>query len=125
MFTVFMNVEEATELGIFIIRRCIEHVEGCDGPISVLTWKIGQTGWAPCHPDEVSAIESRLGNKGLLRRNLLEFWLSLTPQLSRIAPQYKDDSRGGFISFVRALATNLSRQFLESQNGRSNHMTQS
>lgn len=103
MCNLFMNVDEAIELGVFITQRCIEHVDHCDGPVSVLSWKIGQTGWAPCHPDEVEQIQKRLGNKSQLRRNLYEFWLSLTPQLSRIAPQYKDNSRGGFISFIRAV----------------------
>jgi len=105
MANLFMNVDEATELGVFVIQRCIEHVDHCDGPISVLTWKVGQSGWAPCHPDQVADIQKKLGSKSQLRRNLYEFWLSLTPQLSRTTTQYKDEGRGGFVSFVREVAT--------------------
>jgi hypothetical protein len=97
-----MNVDEAAELGIFIVRRCIENVDGCDGPISVLTWKIGQTGWAPCHPDEVNKIEERF-EKQKLRDNLLDFWIAQTPHLVRHNPLYRKLSQGGFVNFCRAV----------------------
>jgi hypothetical protein len=103
MYTLFMNVDEAAELGTFIVSRCNEHVEYCGGPISVLTWKIGQTGWAPYHPDEVLKIEARFG-KEKLRESVLDFWVALTPHLQRMSPLYKGLSRGGFVKFIRSVA---------------------
>jgi 20S proteasome alpha/beta subunit len=103
--TVFMNVDEAVELGVFITGLCIEHVDGCDGPISVLSWKIGQKSWFGFHPNQVSAIEKNFGSKTLLRRNLVEFWQSLTPHLSRTVPQYVDESKGGSVSLIHSMLT--------------------
>lgn len=105
MCGVLMQVEEAAELGTFIVGRCIEHVSDCEGPISVLTWKVGQDEWAPYTPERVGQIEKGFGENSRLRRNLMEFWQSLTPHLSRIAPQYVDINRGGRVGFIRAMPT--------------------
>jgi hypothetical protein len=105
MYTVFANVEEAAELGIYTIMRCNEYVDGCGGPISVLAYKVGTTAWIPYGPNEVTAIESRFG-KDKLRENLLDFWLTQTPNIQRlVAPIYRPLRTGGFVNYIRAVAT--------------------
>jgi 20S proteasome alpha/beta subunit len=101
--TVFVGVDEAIELGIFVTRRCIEHVDGCDGPISVLSWKVKQDCWTVHHPNQIQEIEDRFGSKTLLRRNLVEFWHSLTPHVLRTAPKFSDASKGGSVNSYMAL----------------------
>jgi hypothetical protein len=102
MYTLFMNVEEAAELAVFIVLQCINHIDGCELPISLLSWKIGQTGWAPYHPDEVQKIMDRFDTQDL-RKNLLDYWRAQTPHLTR--PHTYDELRqGGFVTFTRALA---------------------
>jgi hypothetical protein len=82
MYALFMSVEEAAELAVFVVRQCVNHVEGCDFPISLLSWKVGQTGWAPYHPTEVQKIIDRFDDKKL-RVNLLDYWRTQTPHLTR------------------------------------------
>jgi len=104
MYTVFANVDEAAELGIYAIMRCCEYVDGCGGPISVLTYKIENPGWRPYLPEDVTAIEAKFG-KDKLRDNLLDFWIAQTPQVQRLQPLYRHLRTGGFINYVRAAAT--------------------
>ncbi len=101
MYALFMNVEEAAELAVFIVRQCINHVEGCELPISLLSWKMGQTGWAPYHPTEVQKIIDGFDDKKL-RKNLLDYWRAETPHLTR-PHTYDDLQQGGFVKFRRAL----------------------
>ena len=42
MYRLFMTVEEAEELAVFIALKCTEHIDGCEPPISLLSWKVGQ-----------------------------------------------------------------------------------
>jgi hypothetical protein len=102
MYTLFMDVEEAAELAVFIMSQCIDHVEGCEFPISLLSWKIGQTGWAPCHPTEVQKIINRFDDKSL-RKNILDYWRTQTTHLTRLHA-YDELQQGGFVKFSRALA---------------------
>jgi hypothetical protein len=107
MYTLFMNVEEAAELAVFIVLQCIEHIEGCELPISLLSWKFGQTGWAPYHPKEIQKIIGRFDAKSL-RKDLLDYWRKQTPHLSRSAT-YDELQQGGFVKFRRAVATKPKR----------------
>jgi hypothetical protein len=103
MYGLFMTVEEAAELAVFIVLQCIQYMEGCELPISLLSWKIGQTGWAPYHPTEVQKIIDRSPIKGL-RKSLLDYWKNSTPHLNpgrNIA--YDELQQGGFVQFRRAL----------------------
>lgn len=102
MYTLFMGVEEAAELAVFIVLQCCKHVEGCDVPISLLSWKIGQKGWAPYPPSEVQKIVERFTNQ-TLRENLLKYWREQTPHLERTT-LYDSLQQGGFVQFRRALA---------------------
>jgi 20S proteasome alpha/beta subunit len=103
MYGLFMTVEEAAELAVFIVLQCIEHVAGCELPISLLTWKIGQTGWTPHHPTKVQEIIGRSPIKGL-RKNLLDYWRNKTPHLnSGRNVAYDELQQGGFVLFRRAL----------------------
>ena len=101
MYALFMNVDEAAELAVFIALQCIEHIEGCELPISLLSWKIGQRGWAPYHPDEVKKIIDRFDAKSL-RKDLLDYWRAQTPHLTRLH-KYDELQQGGFVKFRRAL----------------------
>jgi hypothetical protein len=101
MYTLFMTVDEASELAVFIVLQCIDHIEGCELPISLLSWKVGQTGWAPYHPTQVQTIIDRFDSKRL-RKKLLDYWRELTPHITR--PHAFDElQQGGFVKFRRAL----------------------
>jgi len=102
MYALFMNVEEAAELAVFIVRECISHVEGCEFPISFLSWRVGQTAWGLYHPSEVQKIIDRFDDKKL-RVNLLDYWRTQTPHLTRVH-KYDELQQGGFVKFRRALA---------------------
>jgi hypothetical protein len=102
MFSLFMKVDEAAELAIFIALQCIKYVDGCDLPISLLSWKVGQMGWAPYHPMEVQKIIDRFHDESL-RKNLLNYWREQTPHLTRVHT-FDQLDQGGFIKFKRALA---------------------
>jgi hypothetical protein len=109
MYGLFMTVEEAAELAVFIVLQCIEYIEGCELPISLLSWKIGQTGWAPYHPTEVQKIIDRSPVKGL-RKSLLDYWRSGTPHLNSDRKIAHDQlQQGGFVQFRRAMPTKPKR----------------
>ena len=82
MYGLFMNVDEAAQLAVFMVKECIEHVDGCEGPISLLHWKVGTLGWSPCHPGEVQKILDQFKNDKL-RESLMNYWKQLTPQIAR------------------------------------------
>lgn len=102
IYGLFMSVEEAAEFAAFVVLQCAKHVEGCDVPISLLSWKVGQAGWCPYQPDEVKKITARFQDDKL-RKSLLEFWRSATPHLTRTV-SYDDLRQGGFVKFRRAVA---------------------
>lgn len=101
MYTLFMNVDEAAELAAFIALQCIEHLDGCELPISLLSWKVGQTGWAPYHPDIVKSMVDQFDSKRL-RKKMLDYWREQTPHIVR-THTYDDLQQGGFVKLRRAL----------------------
>jgi len=103
MYTLFMNVEEAAKLAVYVVQQCINHVEGCEGPISLLHFKVGQPSWCPHHPNEVQKILDQFKDDKL-RTNLLNYWKGLTPEITRTI-QYDDLQQGGFVRWSRAAAT--------------------
>jgi hypothetical protein len=119
MYGLFMNVDEASELAVFIIHQCTQYIDACDLPISLRTWKIGQTGWSPCNPIEMQKIIERLPLKRL-RENMLNFWLQNTPQFdsTRPNPPYNQLQQGGFVQFTRALGLKPFRTSPKSQTKR-------
>jgi hypothetical protein len=107
MYTLFMTVQEAEDLAVFIVSQCIAHTDGCDYPISLLSYKVGQTGWGIAHPDQIQTLLSRFqGNE--LRKTLLDYWRGKTPHIQRNV-KYDDLQQGGFVRFRRALATKPKR----------------
>ncbi|MFZ3245040.1 MAG: hypothetical protein WA185_08190, partial [Candidatus Acidiferrales bacterium] len=42
-----ISVAEALHLGVFVIARAKEHVDGCGGPTRAWCWTIGDTQWRP------------------------------------------------------------------------------
>lgn len=111
MFRLFMTVDEAAELAVFSVLQCTEQVDGCGLPISLLSWKIGQKGWAPYHPTQVHKIVDKF-NDNSLRENLLDYWKKQTPHISRTIV-YDELQQGGFVQFRRALATKPMRSTSE------------
>jgi hypothetical protein len=101
MYTLPMNVDEAAELAIFIALQCIAHIDGCELPISLLSWKIGQTGWAPYPQSVVQTIVDQVDAQRL-RKKHLDFWRDQTPHLTR-THIYDELSQGGFVKFRRAV----------------------
>jgi 20S proteasome alpha/beta subunit len=102
VYTPFMTVDEAVELGVFVVKRCKEHVVECDGPTSVIAWKLGQKEWSCYPPSRVSEIESRFDKKQLCE-NLLNFWVAQTPHLTRLITPTPSLREGGSVQFRRAL----------------------
>ena len=97
-----MSVDEAVELGIFIVKRCKEHVVDCDGPTSVVTWRLGQSAWMPLPPASVLETETKF-NKKKLRDNLLSFWFAETPHISRPLGISHDAREGGLVKLRHAV----------------------
>jgi 20S proteasome alpha/beta subunit len=116
MYNLFMGVDEASELGVFIVHQCTQYIEACDLPISLLSWKIGQTGWSPSHPTDVQKLVERLPLKKV-RESMLTFWTQNTPHFDsvRLNPVYKDLQQGGFVQFTRALGLKPYRANAKSQ----------
>jgi hypothetical protein len=100
-----ITVKEAVELGVYVIKRCDETVDGCDGPISVLSYELSNTPqWNPYSPEDVAAIAARFP-KQKLRNNLLKFWTDSTPHIERKFTPFKKLPEGGSVSWVRAAPT--------------------
>ena len=107
MYTQVMSVDEAAELAVFIVLQCINHVDGCELPISLLTWKVGLKTWGFNPQEDVQKIIQKV-NAVDLRENLLAYWREKTPHLTR---RLKHDRlpEGGSVKFIRAIATKPKR----------------
>lgn len=116
LYTLFMSVEEAAELAVFIVSQCIEHTDGCDYPISLLEYKVGDRAWRIGDQDEIRAVLDRFkGNE--LRKTLLEYWRGKTPHIQRTV-KYDDLRHGGFVRYLRAAALKPKRSASRKSKGR-------
>jgi hypothetical protein len=68
-----MSVEEIEELGVFVVSQAIEHVEGCEGPIQVMTYRVGEWQWRPVKRDEIDRVVAT-HTHGELRDTLQKYW---------------------------------------------------
>jgi len=68
-----MFMEEAIRLGIFAIARTKDYVEGCDGPIQVVTHERGGAFWSWSARAEVDGIEA-LYRKEDLQKAINDYW---------------------------------------------------
>ena len=102
IYTDFMTLEETVHLAIYIVSQCIAHVAGCDGPISVVEWKMGRPEWRPYAPQQVKAIQNSFDTEKL-RNALIDFWRSQTPGFIRNVPQYVSLPKGGSVKFLSAV----------------------
>jgi hypothetical protein len=96
MFSEFSMVEEAISLGIFVISRVSEHVDGCGGPISVLAAKKGTKEWLYEHPEKVVAIQKALELEEF-RKHLINYWISKIDNVEKVEhDRYRPLLIGGF-----------------------------
>jgi 20S proteasome alpha/beta subunit len=96
MFSEFSMVEEAIRLGIFVISRVSEHVDGCGGPISVLAAKKGTKEWLYEHPEKVVAIQKALESEEF-RKHLINYWISKIDNVEKVEhDRYRPLLIGGF-----------------------------
>jgi len=101
LYTQFISLQEAEELAVFIVLQCINNVDGCDSPISLLSWKVGMSTWSMCPQNEIQKMVKRLEALDL-RKNLLNYWREKTPHIGR-RHKYDDLPQGGSVDFVRAV----------------------
>ncbi len=97
MFGQFILVEEAIRFGIFALSRCNEHVDGCGGPISVISKNKDNKGWTVEPPNRVLEIQTELA-AGSFRRSLIDYWMTSNPLVARVKhDRYREYVEGGSV----------------------------
>jgi len=83
MFSQFALVEEAIRLGIFVISRVNEHVDGCGGPIAIIASKRNQIEWLYEHPEKVAQIQKEFEEENF-RKHLIDYWISKNSAVEQV-----------------------------------------
>jgi 20S proteasome alpha/beta subunit len=79
--TPLLSVDESIRLGILTLARVKEHVDGCDGPTRVISYKRGDTDWRITSSLEAAQIESEFPAHDF-RKNLQDYWVFKNPNSS-------------------------------------------
>lgn len=92
LYKPMMLVDEAVRLGVFVLSRVKEHVDGCDGPISVASYKSGERSFKEWTQTELCGIQNDLTAEGL-KTAIAEFWKSNNPP--SVETNFSNNEGGG------------------------------